>query len=520
MTLDITWSPDFFLIGNTWADVQIPLILKGGTTGQGIQFFAGRQNGQTLWGVMGGVEVSVFSGLITGSAGILASNRGFLLDATFGLDFLNDIPLINASGSLSGAIWYISGVRYPFGAYVEATISITFGFTVTGHLKAAFVTTHNGGFEFFAMGRGCVSLLIKDACLSAWILIGTNKFDWGIGEGKNADLVNKAKQQRDQFEAEIEETRRQLEDLRTAAVEIETFEGGLITAEDALKAGHHLYKSAYNLRLQWTSLIRTNEGLGAYTIPSILDEMLTQVVQASRTYQQSLEQQEETSTQAALDDITYWVNKVQEVAEETLERIGRGNELAQIYAVESSQALDDMYDVLAQSPIRQINTPPPPSQGNITEPDFDVDTDVAASHHTTGAQTLEAVEALEEQIRAVIDAIEDNLLTMNRILETQIQSTLQVNYDPFTGTYQTSGSFSITPSVNAVSQLYANAISAVRNYYAREANKQWADVVWAEGRRSWINNRTSQINSAMNTLSMNLQNAHANRQSNPGAFST
>ncbi|MCA1803582.1 MAG: hypothetical protein LC662_14125, partial [Rhodothermaceae bacterium] len=508
MTLDITWSPDFFLIGNTWADVQIPLILKGGTTGQGIQFFAGRQNGQTLWGVMGGVEVSVFSGLISGSAGILASNRGFMLEASLGLDFLNQIPIISASGSMSGAIWYISGVEYPFGAYVTARISITALITVSAELRAAFVTTKSGGFEFFAMGKGCIDLLFGDACLAGWILIGTSKFDYGIGEGKSADLVRKAQQQRDQFAAEIEETRQQLEDLKEAAMAIPPFEGGLITAEDARKAGQHLYQSSYNLRLQWASLIRNNENIGGFPIPSVLDQMLTQVVEASRSYQQSLEQQEATSTKAALEDIAYWVNKVQEVAEETLERIGRGNELAEIYVAESSQALDNMYDVMAQSPIRRFITPPPPSQGNITEPDFDVDTNVAESHHTSVAQTLEAVEALDEQIRAAIDAIEDNLLTMNRILEIQIQSTLQIYYDPFTRTYQTSGNFSITPSVNAVSQLYANAISAVRNYYARLANKQWAEVVWAQGQLSWINTNTSRINTAMDALHTHLKNAH------------
>jgi large repetitive protein len=519
MALDITWSPDFYLAGNIWADVQIPLILKGGTIGQGIEFFAGKHNGQTLWGVMGGVEVSVFSGLISGSASILAANKGFMLEASLGLDFLNQIPIISASGSMSGAIWYIRGVEYPFGAYVTAEISIKALITVSAELRAAFVTTRSGGFEFFAMGKGCIDLLFDEACLAGWILIGTSKFDFGIGEGKHADLVRKAQQQRDQFAAEIEETRRMLEDLKEAAMAVPPFEGGLITAQDARKAGHHLYQSAYNLRLQWASLIRTNEGLGAYTIPTILDQMLSQVVEASRTYQQTLEQQEATSTQAALDEITFWVNKVQEVAEETLERIGRGNELAQIYLTESTQALDDMYDVMAQSPIRRFNTPPPPSQGNITEPDFDVDTDASASHHTSGAQTLEAVEALDEQIRAAIDAIEDNLLTMNRVLATQI-GIPQVYYDPFTRSYQTSGEFSMTPSVNTVSELYANAISAVRNYYARQANKQWADVVWAEGRRSWINSRTSQINTAMNALLTYLQNAHANRQSNPGAFST
>ncbi|TVQ15437.1 MAG: hypothetical protein EA364_02240 [Balneolaceae bacterium] len=514
MTLDITTSPDFFLIGNIWADIEIPLILKGGTTGQGIQYFAGKQNGQTLWGVMGGVQVSVYSGLISGSASILAGNRGFMLDATLGLDFLNRIPIISASGSLSGGIWFISGSNFPFGAYVTAEINISFGISVTAELRAAFVTTKSGGFEFFGSGRGCINLLFGDSCLSGWILIGTNVFDYGTGSGKHADLVNKAEYLRDQFAAELEETRRRLEGLKNAMEEIPPFEGGLITAEDASKAGHHLYQSAYNLRLQWASKIRGNERLGSYTIPSVLDQILTEVVEAARTYQQTLEQQEATSTQAALDDVAYWVNQVQYYAEETLQRIGTGNDLAQIYASESFQALDNMYDIMAESPIRRFNTPPPPSNGNITEPDFDVDTNTAASHHTAGAQTLEAIEALDAQIRAAIEAIEENLTTMNRILELQITSVPQVTYNPLTGSYTMSGQFSIAPSVNAVSLLYANAISGIRNYYARQANKQWAEVVWAEGRRSWINNRSGQISSAMNTLLSNLQNAHVNRTSN------
>lgn len=508
MSLDVQWDPTMFIGGTFYANANVPAVL----TGDGeIEYFAAENNGETVWGIMGEANFSIYSGIMTGGGELLASGSGVLLEISVGFDV--DVPIIEVNSNVTGSVWMIQDPDFsmPFGAYVVFSAEACLGFCITADAKGAFVTKRSGGFELYGAVKGCVDLLITEGCLSAWVSVTESNFDGGFGKGSHNDLVAQAQAQRDQFRAKIEAMKNSIADAKEALSEPPVFSGPAYSTEDVFKAGANIYSQNYNVRQDLASIIQTEVENNEYysqggSLPTSLQNILTDLMVTPRLYQLY---DLFTSRSSARQDLQQAVSQAEAVSDAVSDKLTNSVEKAIEFSDNAESAFDDMLESMNQSPVSNIVKPA--AGKNATQSvSFEVDPATAENQAASTESLREEVELLDEKFRESIAQVEENLDDMQDMLAADYtisfrERTQQNNLSNLGSGLSISGAeplpaISVTPSVNALAKAYTEVYEKFERYFALESNIHWMEWEWAYNlREDFIDNQSS-IQSGINTL--------------------
>jgi large repetitive protein len=497
---------------NLQASLRMMPMMSGWTTGDGIQFMLTKTESDVVWGLMGGVQMEFYGGLIGGGAHLLASNDGFLFEVDFWASL--DPPIITIEASIEGSIWYLTyeGVSMPLGAYVIGNGEISAGITVTAEIKGAFVQ-RGERYELFGMGEGCISAGPFDPCLAGWFQIKTNPLvvEGGLNPGDRSELFEEAKAQRDQFEEMVIAAMNNLQTEMDRPVV-----PGVILDEHLLaRAGYNLMMTSDTQRSQWHSYMIMNEQGGGHTVPQILEGLqvfedfgafISFLAGGSYRNDSQLNANSATSWMQAESDLEDRLAMVQNIATETVNRLQNSLIKAIEYESEAIEAVEQMFSLMTASPVTRVYRPQGPMNENNV-PDFEINTDMAEDQSQAIGGLVEAIEALESQIHAVVDSIEHNLGEMDNLLGmAHVADIIDTGTD--------------NPTINTVSQMYGETLQAVDRYYSLLANSYWHKINAAGMVNNVFGAFESQLEDAVSTLQGRLVSAYNTRASNPQQYQT
>ncbi len=497
---------------NLQASLRMMPMMSGRTTGDGIQFMLTKTEQDVVWGIMGGVEMELYGGLIGGGAFLLASNDGFLFEVDFWASL--DPPIITVEASIEGSIWYLTyeGVDMPLGAYVIGSGEISALITVTAEIKAAFVQ-RGGRYELFGMGEGCIGGGTFQQCLAGWFQIKTDplEVDGGLNPGDRSQLFEDAKAQRDEFEQMVTDAMNNLQtEMERPVVPGVNLDEHLLTL-----AGYNLMMTTDAQRGQWHNYMVMNEQAGNQTVPQILQDLqLFEDLGAFFSFLESgnyrnetmLNNNSATSFAQAESDLETRLSLVESIAAETVNRLDESIIKAIEYETQASQAMEQMFSLMTVSPVTSIYKP----QGIMNEndvPDFEINTDLAEDQSEAIGGLVDAIEALESQIHAVVDSIEHNLGEMDNLLGmAHVANIIETGVD--------------NPTINTVSQMYGETLEAVDRYYSLLANSYWHKINAAGMVNNMFGLLSDQLDDAVSVLHGRLESAYQNRSTNPTRYAT
>lgn len=507
MSLHIQRDP-MFINGTFYADAEVPAVL----TGDGeIEYFAADHDGETVWGIMGNADFSIYAGIMTGGGEFLASGTGVLLEVSVGFDV--DIPVLEINSSVTGSIWMIDDPDFsmPFGAYVLFNAEACLGFCITAEAKAAFVTKSSGGFELYGAVKGCVDLVIKEGCLSAWVSVTQNNMDGGFGKGDHNDLVAQAQEQRDQFRAKIQSMLDSIDDAKAALAEPPVFSGPAYSPEDVYKAGANIYSNDYNFRQDVAALIESEVEYNRYysaggDLPSSLQNVLSDYMVTPKLYKLY---DLFTSRSSARQDLEDAVDEAGVISDAVTSKLQNSVEKAIEFSNDAETAFDDMLTSMNQSPVSNV-VKPSISKNTTQSASFDVDEDQATSQASNVESLRDEIELLDEQFRQSIAQVEENLNDMQDMLAAEYNFNRQnVNQQgsnlsdlnpQFGGGGSSEPALDVTPSVNALASAYAEVYENLERYFALEANLNWMEWEWAYNLSEEFNSNSGSIQSGINSL--------------------
>ncbi|HKK24068.1 MAG TPA: hypothetical protein VJ941_00510, partial [Gracilimonas sp.] len=520
MSLNVQWDPSMFINGTFYANAEVPAILTG--DGQ-IEYFAAENNGKTVWGIMGQANFSIYSGIMTGGGELLASGSGVLLEVNVGFDV--DIPILKVNSNLTGSIWMIDDPDFsmPFGAYVLFNAEACLGICITADAKAAFVTKRSGGFQLYGAVRGCVDLLLDEACLSAWVSLTESKLDGGFGKGDHNDLVAQAQEQRDQFRASIEAMKNSIAAAKDKLSEPPVFSGPAYSEEDVYKAGANIYSQGYLVRRDLATIIENEVEHNEYysqggSLPTSLQNILTDLMVRPKVYKLY---DLFTSRSAARQELQSAVSHAETISDAVTDKLNNSVEKAIEFSNDAETAFEDMITSMNQSPVSNIVKPA--SSNNVTDSvSFTIDETMAENQATNTKSLVEEVEQLDQQFRESISQVEENLDDMQDMLAAEYS----LNYSPpsestslsainsqISGGGDSEPVLNITPSINALAKAYTEVYEKFERYFALEANINWMEWEWAYNLREEFINNNSSIQNGISTLTSRF-NSRLNGRNN------
>ncbi|PWN07629.1 hypothetical protein [Rhodohalobacter mucosus] len=494
----------FFMMGGVAVNMNIPGAVSGSGT---IEFFLKEETPENLWGIIGDIDFSVMGGILEGDGEFLAANMGFLVEVSVGFEV--GIPVISVKSQVTGSVWLITDPNFsmPFGAYVVFEASACAFICIEVEAKAAFVVYQPIGFELYAAIKGCVDLWIDKACLSAWASIRDDGISGGIGPGSHNDLISKAKAQRDQFRAKIEEMRNQIQAAKDALNQPPPFQGFDYSDEDVRKAGANIYASTLQERNIIYGRIQDNvERTQFNTIPTQFDNLINNVLLAPRSHQ-NLNSHELLSPDIAKVNLEQAITVASNLSDQVNPRLATGLETSIEFLNEAENQFDDLMNAMSESPVSNVYRPVP-STNVQAAPSFQVDGTLAANQSQVTEDLKEEIDKLDQQFRESIAAVEQNLAEMHGLLAT--------DFEPA----QSDGEkATVIPGVNVLAEQYAHVLNLMEKYYANEANMRWLEWNWARNLRTTVINNSSLIQSGIQTLNSNFNSALYNRNSDYSSYS-
>lgn len=489
---------------------------EAGTKDAGIEFMLTFTGEETVWGIAGGVEGELYEGMMNGTADLLASADGFLLEVAFWTDL--DPPVITVEADVEGSVWYLTydEAELPLGAYVIASGELSAGISVEADLKGAFVQRANDRYELFAAGKGCADLKVREGCLEGWFMLETDpvSVDGGLGEGDYGDLIAEAKQQRDEFEALVQEAMNNLEAEMEETPPLPSVELG---DEFLAEAGYNfLTTSEFGRSLLHIAKIQ-NEEYAGNEIPAHLEDMdiyddmiaffdfIAGIFGQSVHYsEEDLEENSATSWTEAQGQAEDNMETIEDIADEIIDRLDESVIKAIEYESQASDAKDDMIDAMATSPVTHAVMP----EGQMSEdnlPEFNIDENQAEQQAEAAEEVEEALDNLDDEIQAVVDSIEHNLGELDQIMG----SGFALDDSEFEG--------DADGSINQISEFYAETLEHIDRYYSLKANKYWHRINTAGLTAKFIS-IDDNLESAVSTLSNRFEQAHSNRGSDSQTY--
>ncbi|MFP8488614.1 hypothetical protein ACKGJO_05880 [Gracilimonas sp. Q87] len=532
MSLHVQREP-MFINGSIIVDADVgdePAIVTADGT---IEYFATKNNGKTVWGIIGNADYSIYAGTMTGDGEFLASNSGVLLEVSVG--FGVDIPILKVNSNVTGSVWMIDDPDFsmPFGAYVLFNAEACLGFCITAEAKAAFVTKRSGGFELYGAVKGCVDLLVKEGCLAAWVSVTESKLDGGFGKGDHNDLVAQAREQRDQFRAKIQSMLSSIDAAKEALDQPPVFSGPAYSSEDVYRAGANMYALDNTERSDIASIIENEVEQNKYysqagTLPTSLQNILTDLLVKPKYYRLY---DIFTSRSNARQDLEVAVDEALVISDAVSEKLSTSVESAMEFNSDAETAFDNMLSSMNNSPVSNV-VKPAISTNTTQSVSFNVDEDLAESQSSNTESLKQEVELLDEQFRQSIAQVEENLTDMQSMLAAELSGTINTNISQEgssladlnqqisgSGSNSNSGtSLSFTPSVNALAEAYTNVYENLERYFALEANWNWMEWEWAYNLRGDFISNNSSIQNGISTLNNRYNSALSGRNSSPNEY--
>ena len=478
-----------------------------GAHGAGIQFFLANTANGVVWGIMGGVDVELYNRLITGGAYLLASSDGFLLE----VDLLANLdpPIIKVEADFEGAVWYLTydGAAMPLGAYVIGNGEISALITVNATLQAAFVQ-RGSRYELFGMGEGCVGGGKFEACLAGWFQIKTNpiEVDGGLNPGDRSQLFEDAMAQRDEFEQMVQDAIANLPSELT----MPQAPGVDLSRELVAQAGYNLRMLSEGQRGSWHGLMIENESTLEQAPGQLSSIWIDELVAFAVSWNDfRLNASSATSWAEAENDLQTRLSAVENLAQRTADRLDAGVLRAIEYESEAAQSMDDMISAMTESPVRHIFRP----RGDLNEnnlPSFEIDEDKAIEQSQTIDNLAEAIEALNEQVREVVEAIEHNLTKLDDMLAARAK--LRISRS---GELLSEVTGIIEPSIDKVLLASGYALQEVDRYYSLMANRYWHRIHLANILKNHFQSREQELEAAVDEVDSRLVSAWQRHRDNP-----
>ena len=501
MSLHVQADP-MYINGKFFVDADVPAVLEG--DGE-IDYFAAEHNDNTVWGIMGDADFSIYAGIMTGGGEFLASNSGVLLEISVGFDV--DIPVLEVNSNVTGSIWMIDDPDFsmPFGAYVLFDAEACLGFCITASAKAAFVTKSSGGFELYGAVKGCVDLLVKEGCISAWVSVTQSNMNGGFGKGDHNDLVAQAQEQRDQFRQKIEDMKNSIAAAKDALSEPPVFSGPAYSQEDVYKAGANIYAQEHNFRRDIAAIIQS-EVEENNTLPSSLQNITTDLMVTPKLYRLY---DLFFSRSNARQDLADAVSEAEVISDAVSSKLENSVEKAIEFSNDAETAFDDMLTSMNQSPVSNV-VKPSISKNATQSVSFEVDENTAENQASDVESLRNEIELMDEQFRQSIAQVEENLYDMQDMLAAEYNFTYKpasqqgsslADLNPqFGGGGSVEPGLDITPSVNALASAYTEVYENLERYFALEANWQWMEWEWSYKLREEFIDNNSSIQSGINAL--------------------
>ncbi|MCC5933679.1 MAG: hypothetical protein JJU35_05480 [Balneolales bacterium] len=467
-------------------NVEVPAVLTG--SGEIEYFYVNQGDGNPVWGIIGNADFTAYS-ILTGRGELLIGPPGFLVVVGLGIDV--PVPVIQVNGDIEASIWLMTSGSYsmPFGAYAEFEASACLAiFCATATAKGAFVTRNPSGYELFAAVEACAGSG-DNRCLAAWASVYDGNFTAGLGSSGNNDLIAQARDQKQQFEDEINNL---VAAIDNAMNEVElTPIDELFPSEDSYRlAGFNLYSMSYDDRDNWVNLIQGFEsnhltGGNPYNLPPALNDLLNQVVRTNPGFINPM--WSITSNRSALEK--FYEVDVQDfnaMRNQISSDLGVAIELLE----DAELQFEQMSQQFLQSPVGSIQRVRP-SQNATSSVSFAVDDDVAADQASAATNLRSDLSQLESAFRESISSVAANLEAMNDLLH-------------FGTEYP--------QSLNSLMGSYSTLINNFERYYASHSHYRWTNMEWAQALRNDINSRSGAISSAIAALN----NGYATAMGNPG----
>jgi large repetitive protein len=508
--MNVTFRADPFLLAT---DFEINVKVSGQgeiIDGEGgINFVYTEVDGSKVFVLKGFVNIDILNRL-KGNIELLASNKGFFVTGGISLDFLNN-DYINISANLEAGVWYIpSETSMPFGAYGTATLTITFGITVRPELRAIFIK-RNPGFDLFANARSCVNLLITTKCLGIYVLVQHNDWDWGWGEGDFARYLDEAEALKKRFEDDINATIAAVNAAKEALEQPSPPVMPTFTPEQISEAGMYLYSLDNYSRGLWANKIRNNETLtnaSSQRIRSLLTNVL-EVPKPQYSFVYDLITMENSVNEAVglLDGV---INRLREANIRSVEILN-----------ESKELMSSVISSFEESPIKGFSKGS--TTGQITEPTFNIDTELAGQQGANADALYAELQRLEAQYLQAIATMEENVTEINSMLGASYSlsfnflgsNQLQIQNE-FPGFGTATATFTLP--VNAVSEIFTTALSSIDTYYAGEADLLARNVQWAINGANWINQNNTFLTAEADTNTNRTRFAFERRWTSRGDY--
>ncbi|TVQ13353.1 MAG: hypothetical protein EA364_06880 [Balneolaceae bacterium] len=481
------------------ADITFALAREGG------------EQGSMIFALMGKLDISLVSSF-NATADILASNDGFYIDASLGLDLLDGIPLVSVSGTIKAAVWYIPGHdKMPFGAYGTAEISLTLVITVSAQAAAAFVR-RDTGFELFISAKGCIGAWKFEKCAAAWFLISPSGIDWGRGAGAHGDILAQAEALKNQFRQSIMDTIAELNKLKEALEALPQPELTSFSPEELAKAGIYLYSLPTGARSNWVQKMRSNESNLTGVGYSELDNLLGSVTSSNRP--------------GIVLDMSYLTGAVDpyqnaiEHIDEVVERLQSSILLAIEFDTEAEELLDDVIASFDQTPVQNF-TKGSINGGTINPGSFTVNDDIASEQAESMESYRADIQRLEQQFIEAISTVEQNVTTMASLLGRDDPPGEVINIGNLQNQMMESNvlglggttSQQLPKSVNAISQIFTHALETTDRRFAIEANSVYRKVVWAMLGANAFSSRQQSLTAEADNVTNRFQTAFDSRAS-------
>lgn len=468
-------------------NVEVPAVLTG--NGNIEYFYVNQGDDQSVWGIIGDAEFTAYS-ILTGYGELLIGPPGFMVVVGLGIDV--PVPVIQVNGNIEANIWMMTSDSYsmPFGAYAEFEASACLAiFCATATAKGAFVTRNPSGYELFAAVEACAGSG-DNRCLAAWAVVYNGNFTAGLGSTGNNDLIAQARDQKQQFEDEINNLTAAL----TAAmeeIELTPIDELIPSVDSYRRAGFNLYSMSYDERANWVDMIQNLEtnrfsGGTAYSLPPALNNLLNQVVRTNPGFISPL---------WSVANARGQLNKFYEVDVQSFNAIrdqissdlGVAIELLEDAELQFGQ----MVEQFLQSPVGLIQRVVP-SENATSSVSFEIDDAIAADQADTATNLRDDLSQLDSDFRESISSVAANLEAMNDLLQF--------------------GSTEYPQSLTSIMGTYETLISNFERYYASHSHYRWTNLVWASDLLDDVNSRSGAINAAISVLN----DGYATAMGNPG----
>ncbi len=490
--------------------------------GAGAQFMLTESGAGIEWALKGWFYVDLLGIMDSNDNLLLASNDGFLIEAGFGTGF--SAGPISITASVTGSLWYLTydGVEIPLGAYAifngEASLVILSG---EATFKAAFVRRGSGDYEFFGYGEACAGLGPFGKCTDGWFRVRTHpsvNLTGSRGEpGPDANTVQKAQDQAQEFEDMITETLDSIE----SELAMVSAPGVEFTDQDLAQAGYNLRRASDTQKAIWKWAMLMNEVRAGNTPHQVLEDgyafgnasTLRDEDEAAPGFNLTglrddadLRGSESLDWIAARNTAEGNMEMLETLGENTIERLQNAVVQAVEYESEAQDLRDELISKMASSPVTITgNVDQPLVPGSI--PQFSIDETKAQEQSMSMDELTEVFDELDDQVVEVVNIIEENLEEMDNLL-----SAIH-----FEGVMP--GGFPLTlqiPSVNSVSQGFAETLTEVDRYFALQANRYWHRI--NVSMIIHLIHGGDRYDGAVHYMLQNLIDAHENRFDDPDTF--